>query len=155
MLRMTSYKPYGVAFGAALALLGAAMIWVISLLPDTAAYAAVGPKMFPRLVGGGLILTGLAVIREAMSIVPGGEDAIEYDVLPILAISAGLIFAAFALERLGWILTATVVFFVTAWALGERRRLATIAIGLALSGGTYLLFNYALQLSLPAGILRF
>lgn len=154
MLRMTSYKPYGVAFGAALALLGAAMIWAISFLPDTAAYAAVGPKMFPRLVGAGLILTGLAVIHEAMTSMPGDED-IEYDVLPILVISAGLIFAAFALERLGWILTATVVFFMTAWAFGERRRLATVAIGLALSAGTYLLFNYALQLSLPAGILRF
>lgn len=155
MLRMTSYKPFGVAFGAALALLGGAMIWAISLLPDTAAYAAVGPKMFPRLIGGGLILTGFAVIREAVTAGPGSADAVEYDVLPILTISAGLIFAAFALERLGWILTATVIFFVTAWAFGERRRLATVAIGLALSTGTYLLFNYALQLSLPAGILRF
>lgn len=154
MLRVTSYKPYGVGFGAALSVLGVAMIWGISQLPEAAAYAAVGPKAFPRMVGAGMALTGLAVIREALVAAPAGE-AVEYDVTPILLISASLIFAALALNWLGWIVSATVVFSATAWGFGERRWLASTLVGAALAAAIFVLFNFALKLNLPVGILGF
>lgn len=154
-MRIGSYKPYGVAFGAAIAVLGVAMIWGISQLPDTASYAAVGPKVFPQLVGGGMALTGLAVIREALAPSPPDETGGDYDLGPILLISAALVFAAIALDGLGWVITATIVFGATAWAFGERRLVATALIGLALAAAAYVFFNYVLRLNLPAGIVGF
>ena len=64
-MRMTTSKPYGAMFGTALCLLGLGMIWEISALPDAASYAAVGPRVFPYMVGTGMALTGVAVIVEA------------------------------------------------------------------------------------------
>lgn len=155
-MRIATTKPYAALFGVALVLLGCGMVWSISTLEATAAYAAVGPAVFPSLVGGGMALVGLAVIAEAfVRPLEREEEAVEYDLLPVLLVIAGLVFASYALEVLGWVLTATVVFSATAWAFGNRRLLATALIGLAVASVTYLLFNYALELNLPPGVLGF
>jgi putative tricarboxylic transport membrane protein len=56
------------------------------------------------------------------------------------------------LEPLGWIISAAALFWVVAYALGSRRPLFDIGVGLLFSSIIQLAFGTALGLSLPAGL---
>jgi putative tricarboxylic transport membrane protein len=58
------------------------------------------------------------------------------------------------IEPLGWPLSGALLFFGGALALGSRTPLRDIVVSLALGFGSYYLFNHALGLALPAGVLE-
>ena len=49
------------------------------------------------------------------------------------------------------IVATTLLYLLAALAFAERRLLVTLLIGLALTGLTFVVFNYGLGLSLPTG----
>lgn len=55
------------------------------------------------------------------------------------------------LEPLGWIISAAALFWLVAYALGSRRRIFDIGVGLLFSSIIQLAFGAALGLSLPSG----
>jgi putative tricarboxylic transport membrane protein len=57
------------------------------------------------------------------------------------------------MERLGWIPATTLLFMATARAFGSRRWVVDGALGLAIAVVSFVIFNYGLELNLPAGIL--
>ena len=57
------------------------------------------------------------------------------------------------MERLGWIPATTLLFMATARAFGSRRWIVDGALGLAIAVLSFVIFNYGLELNLPAGIL--
>lgn len=70
----------------------------------------------------------------------------------------GIVFAALAgtallLEPLGWIITAAVLFWVVAYALGSKRHLFDIGVAFLFSSLVQLSFSAGLGLTLPSGIL--
>jgi putative tricarboxylic transport membrane protein len=127
-------------------------------LSGEAAYAGVGPRAFPVIIGGALVVLGLALavaLFRGLRIEPeGGEDVDatrEADLRPLGWIVAGLAVAVFVLERAGFPLTAALVFTLTARAFGSRRLWRDAAIGLVLATLTYLVFARGLGVSLPGG----
>ena len=55
---------------------------------------------------------------------------------------------------LGWAITGAFVFAASAWVLGSRTPVRDIAIGVALSVGTFYGFYVGLNIPIPAGILE-
>jgi putative tricarboxylic transport membrane protein len=123
-----------------------------------AAYAGVGPRAFPVLVGGALALLGviLAVaIRRGLVLTPeSGEDVdatMEADLRPLAWIGAGLVLSIVLLERAGFPLTGALLFTLTARAFGSRRLVRDALIGLLVATATYVVFARGLGVSLPGG----
>lgn len=123
-----------------------------------AAYAGVGPRAFPVLVGGALTLLGLILavaIARGMVLTPeSGEDVdatLEADLRPLAWIVAGLVLSVVLLERAGFPVTGALLFTLTARAFGSRRLVRNVLIGLLVATATYVVFARGLGVSLPGG----
>ncbi|MDR6415725.1 tripartite tricarboxylate transporter TctB family protein [Pseudarthrobacter sulfonivorans] len=66
---------------------------------------------------------------------------------------AGVVAFVALLEPLGWIISATMLFWIVAYALGSRRRFFDIGVGLLFSSIIQLAFGAGLGLSLPSGLI--
>lgn len=113
--------------------------------------AAIGPRLFPFLVACGLLAVGVAVLRQAAFGHIAHERGFELDWKAVGLVSAGLLAQLLLVESLGWIVATTLLFLLAALAFAERRYVATLLIGLVLTGVTFWLFDYGLGLSLPEG----
>jgi putative tricarboxylic transport membrane protein len=120
-------------------------------LEATATAAVVGPRLFPFIVAAGLIGVGVALLKEAVSGHVAHEGGFELDWRAVAFVSGGLLLQIFMLERIGWILATTLMFVAATLAFRERRVVASILIGLALTVATFGVFNYGLGLGLPSG----
>lgn len=114
-------------------------------------HAMVGPRLFPILVALGLVLVGLALLREAVWGAIAHEGGIELDGRAIALVAGGLILQALLIERAGWMLAATVLFVCATAAFGSRRLALDAALGFGLSALAFVSFNYGLGLELPTG----
>lgn len=139
------------ALGAFLIAVGLFVAIDVAGMQVAASTAAVGPKMFPFIVAGGLTLIGLLVLREAAFGHVPHEGGLEIWWPAVLFISAGLVAEMLLMETAGWIIAAAVLFVIVARVFGSRRILVEALIGLAISSGTFVVFNYGLDLSLPPG----
>ena len=124
----------------------------------------VGPNVFPLVIGTGLALCGLAIafgighsFEEEEEIIPfeGGEAPAPrgklYGLRALLPPSL-LLFYVLAADRLGFILTAGLIVFVTSTALGARLKLSlplTVLAPIAI----HLIFSKLLRVPLPIGLL--
>jgi putative tricarboxylic transport membrane protein len=115
--------------------------------------AVVGPALFPFLIATGLVIIGAALLREAFAGHIAHEGGFELDWLAVVIVSSGLIMQMVLMERLGWIPATTLLFMATARAFGSRRWIVDGALGLAIAVLSFVIFNYGLELNLPAGIL--
>ncbi|WP_433020454.1 tripartite tricarboxylate transporter TctB family protein [Kribbella sp. CA-294648] len=121
----------------------------------------VGPKTVPMAVGILLILTAVLL---AIDILRGGRGEQEAGEDVDLGHGSdwktlGLLVAAFVanillIDRLGWPVSGAVLFFGTTFALGSRHLIRNALISIALSVGTWYLFNVGLGIALPVGILK-
>ncbi|HEV2073672.1 MAG TPA: tripartite tricarboxylate transporter TctB family protein [Thermomicrobiales bacterium] len=124
----------------------------------------VSPRAIPNLVGGGLIVVGvwyaIDIIRKP-HVLTAGEDAEDVDidaptdwgVLAIIGI--GLAIFALLIRPAGFILASAILFAIASTAMGSRRIIANVLIGLILASAVFLLFDTWLGVRLPAGILEF
>jgi putative tricarboxylic transport membrane protein len=123
-----------------------------------ASQLGLGPRFFPMLVGGAMVLIGLFYVAD---VVRGGrgdpEESEDVDAdAPADWLSVGLvsgIFLAFSalLNVLGWIIGASLLFFGLAVALGAEHKLRAAVIAVVVGVATYLLFVKGLGVSLPGG----
>jgi len=121
----------------------------------------VGPKTVPVAVGILLIVTAVLL---AVDILRGGRGEQEAGEDVDLSHGSdwktlGLLVAAFVanillIDRLGWPVSGAVLFFGTTFALGSRHLIRNAIISIALSVGTWYLFNLGLGIALPVGILK-
>jgi putative tricarboxylic transport membrane protein len=119
-------------------------------LPQGSAYDVLGSRLLPHIVAAGLALTGLATLIGGF-VRRGPAEAKAHDLAPIVLIVVALVVPIVLIRTLGWIPVAAVVFTLGARAFGSRRLALDLALGLAFGAGTFVLFNYALGLNLPAG----
>lgn len=121
-------------------------------------YARVGPRVFPWIISGALIVLGLWLARDAIVGQWVAEDsapsAPEFDWQAFLLIGFGLIVHMILIDRLGFIIASTVLFVCVTTAFGNRHWLRSLAIGVVLSTVVYIGFDYGLDLGLPAGVLE-
>ncbi|MBT2231094.1 tripartite tricarboxylate transporter TctB family protein [Nonomuraea sp. NEAU-A123] len=149
--------------GLALIVLALGVFVVIGTLDVSAAASqlGIGPRFFPMLVGGSMIVVGLFYVADVLR---GGrgdpEESEDVDVdAPADWRSVGLvsgIFLAFTavLNLLGWIIAASLLFFGLSLVLGAEHKLRAAGVGVVLGIATYLLFVKGLGVSLPGGLLQ-
>jgi putative tricarboxylic transport membrane protein len=151
-------------FGVALLLLalGAwAIVDALRMSSDLASRGPIGATTVPIVIGALLIM--MAVLLT-IDLVRGGRGEQEAGEDVDLSHGSdwktiGLLVAAFAanallIERLGWPVSGAVLFFGTTFALGSRRLVLNALVSIVLSVGTWYLFNLALGIPLPVGILK-
>jgi putative tricarboxylic transport membrane protein len=150
-------------FGVALLLLvfGAVVLWnALRITADAGQRGVVGPAAAPGLIGGLLVvcavLLGSEVLRGRHGNVDVGEDidlSHRSDWRTVLLLSAAFLANAALIEWAGWVISGTVLFWGSAYALGSRAYLRDLVIAVVLAGSTFYLFVVELGIDLPAGIL--
>jgi putative tricarboxylic transport membrane protein len=160
---MTAVKQGRSELGVALLLLalGAWALIDASQLVDPDTRSPVSSKTVPVAVG---ILLVVTAILLAIDILRGGRGEQEAGEDVDLSHGSdwktlGLLVAAFVanillIDRLGWPVSGAVLFFGTTFALGSRHLIRNAIISIALSVGTWYLFNLGLGIALPVGILK-
>ena len=136
--------------------------WLLPPVPGQ----PVGPNVFPLVIGIGLAICGLMIAsgighsfeeeEELVPFEPGQEVAAaprgRFYGLRALFPPALLIFYVAAAERLGFILTAGLIVFITSTALGARLKLS-IPLAILAPIGVHLIFYKLLRVPLPAGLI--
>jgi putative tricarboxylic transport membrane protein len=152
------------AIALAIAALGAVVVWEARDIRVPPIHSRVGPRVFPYLVGSGLIVVGLWLAIEAATgraAAPTSDDAEDVDVtLPpdwraLGLIGVGLVLYWYLIERAGFVVASALLFYLAALGMGSRRFLRDGTIAAALSLVLYVVFTEGLNLRLPAGWLDF
>jgi putative tricarboxylic transport membrane protein len=104
------------------------------------------------------VLAGLALfgVAAALSVRRERTRSAELGALtwrPLALIGAGAALHVLLAESLGFIVAATLLFWLTARAFDARRPVRDAVAALGVAAGSYALFVYALELPLPAGVL--
>lgn len=143
-----------------LGLVGAYVVYDATTLDPGFADQPVEPSTFPYVVGGVLILLAvLFAVATARGDVAEAEDGEDVEIadgsdwrtvgLLGLLLLANLILIDF----LGWAITGALLFAGAARILGSHSLIRDLAIGTALSLGTWYGFYVGLNIPIPAGIL--
>ncbi|MEV2265755.1 tripartite tricarboxylate transporter TctB family protein [Nonomuraea africana] len=149
--------------GLSLVVLVLGVLVIVGTLDVAAATSALGlgPRFFPMLVGGSLVLIGvfytLDVLRGGRGDPEESED-IDADA-PADWRSVGLvsgIFLAFTalLSTLGWIIAASLLFFGLSVVLGAGSKPRAAVIAVVLGVLSYVAFVKGLGVTLPGGLLQ-
>ncbi|MDT5148652.1 MAG: putative tricarboxylic transport rane protein [Mycobacterium sp.] len=120
----------------------------------------VGPKLFPMVVGVGLVVLAL-ILAVAIPMGSKGEADAGEDIDPDLPSdwrTVGLLVAIFVttillVNPLGWTITSGLMFAGSATVLGSKHYVRNIVIGAALGIASFYAFYSGLGIPLPAGIL--
>jgi putative tricarboxylic transport membrane protein len=147
------------AVAAGVVAIGAFVLGGSFYLPTGGGYAQVGPGVVPRFVGIGLLLIGIFLVREAFT---GGfrgvdeeaEAKLPMDWVAFGWVSAGIIVYGLLVEWAGFIVASTVLYVLVARGFNSRRWLLNAVVGAVLAIFIFVMFNYGLGLSLPAGFLK-
>jgi len=139
-----------------LAALGVYVLIDTQSIHEAQNYSHIGPRLFPHVVGIGLILLGFVLATQALS---KGWDNVPLDRdagnAPDYA-AAGLITVAVLLHmaligRAGFIICGILLFTLVARAFGSRRPVVDVGIAAVLLSVVYYIFSHALGLTLPNG----
>lgn len=150
---------YGMA--AFLAVAGGYVVWNGTQLGGGMSADFLPPSTFAYVVGGVLLVLAvvLAVATARGDVAPAeeGEDVDlthGTDTRTLLLLVVVLAVNVFLIETLGWAITGAILFTGASWVLGSRHWVRDIALGVALSVGTFYAFYVGLGVPLPAGILN-
>jgi putative tricarboxylic transport membrane protein len=129
---------------------------------ESTSASGVGAGFMPKVVGVLLIALSLALIVQVARGRLGEADESEGDVdvrhtqwVPLAVCVAAVLIFIVGVEPLGYIIVSSIVFWLTAWAVGARHIVRTAIIAVVLSIVVYLSFTRLLDISLPAGVLGF
>ncbi|MEO7753764.1 MAG: tripartite tricarboxylate transporter TctB family protein [Terracoccus sp.] len=147
---------------AGLALAGALLLFDASRIGHAASSNdPVGPRPVPVILGVLLLLTAalyaVDVARGGVGAAEEGEDVdlstgSDWRTLGLLA--AAFVLNAVLIEPLGWVISGTILFWGSAYALGNRHHVRGLLFGLALALITFYAFAVGLGVNLPAGVLQ-
>jgi putative tricarboxylic transport membrane protein len=120
----------------------------------------VGPRVFPYLVGAGLLVTSVllavAALRGDRPEAEGGEDvdlAMRADWVTVAKL-VGIVGVTIAtVGFLGWAISGAILFIGATWALGSRTPVRDVIVGCVLSVVSWYAFYVGLGIPLSAGIL--
>jgi putative tricarboxylic transport membrane protein len=121
----------------------------------------VGPKALPIIVGALLlvcaVLLAVNVLRGGRGEAEAGEDVDlthPSDWKTVLPLAGAFIANILLIDWAGWVISGTVLFWGSVWALGSRHYVRDGLISLALALLTFYGFYLGLGIALPAGLLE-
>jgi putative tricarboxylic transport membrane protein len=121
----------------------------------------VGPKTLPMIVGALLlvcaVMLAVNVLRGGRGEAEAGEDVDlthPADWKTVLPLAGAFIANILLIDWAGWVISGTVLFWGSVWALGSRHYVRDGLISLALSLLTFYGFYLGLGIALPAGLLE-
>jgi putative tricarboxylic transport membrane protein len=148
------------AFAGSLLILGLVVLYDTSKMLVPPGSGTVGPQIFPYVVSGFVIFISLGlffqIFRGNLGIPEGTEfgEVVEKTDFKSLAMVAGsMLTYPLLIERAGFIIATTVVFFGVAFAYGAKNLLKNLLISIIFSLIVYFSFSKGLNVGLPAGIL--
>jgi putative tricarboxylic transport membrane protein len=123
---------------------------------DIGPLARGGGRLFPALIGAGLVLitAALAVDARRRRVEKLPHNPSTASLSGVAWIALGAILTLSLLERVGFVAASTLLFALTARGFGSTRWIRNVAIGLAFALAVYLIFTRGLSLSLPSGLLQ-
>lgn len=159
----------GIVIGAVLLALGAGISIVTFGVTALPGQDSLGPRLFPVLIGGGLVILGVAnawsgwrqmrqgAPHEGAIIPVSDEEAVTEpgDWPTVLWVIASLVIGALGYKSVGFIPSAWVVFVLTARGFAGRWSLRDALVGLVVVLIAFFGFTKGLGLPLPAGVLAF
>ncbi|MDQ0867175.1 tripartite tricarboxylate transporter TctB family protein [Arthrobacter globiformis] len=121
----------------------------------------VGPKTLPIVVGALLVVCAVMlavnVLRGGRGEAEAGEDVDlthPSDWKTVLPLAGAFIANILLIDWAGWVISGTVLFWGSVWALGSRHYVRDGLISLALALLTFYGFYLGLGIALPAGLLE-
>jgi putative tricarboxylic transport membrane protein len=145
---------------AAVAIVGAAAYLLLDWnLPSARIGDPLGPRAFPALIGGGLVLSGLLLLLETWTKRQRAADEAtaprsaeqKHVALLLLAMAGWTALYYVSFDRLGYLI-ATPLFILGLLCYFNRRRHAmNLAVAAGFTIVVYLLFSTLLGVPLPAG----
>lgn len=150
----TSRRPDGAALiiAAALAALGALLIWEGARIPEKGGYAGVGSGDLPQFIGWGLLALALGHVFSGLR--RGASARTEQHIVPVLWIVAGLALQLLLLKPMGFSIASGLLFACTAAGFGKTRLYFTLPVGIGAAFVVYGVFDQLLRLKLPGGVLE-
>lgn len=137
--------------GLGLLVLAVAYGWVAQQWPEPFGGAeTVGPETFPTILSVVLVAGSLYLMikPDPDAQWPLGKSALELVISVVV-----LVVYAMVLEPLGFIIATTLAVGTLSWRMGAAPKRAFLT-GVASAIVVFVLFNYGLSLSLPAGLLE-
>ena len=125
-------------------------------------FASVGPRVFPTIVGWGLVAIGIWYAIDILRGDTAAPSADSEDADPTLPADWGVLgglavaLTAYALlmKPAGFVIASSVLFVLAALSMGSRQFVRDLVIGIVVSFGTYLAFSEWLGIRLPQGLLE-
>ncbi len=127
--------------------LGVALVWGATLIEVGFIVDPLGPKSFPTIIGGVLIVSSLFVLLMPD---PEPEWPRLTRMLEVVGAIAVMVGYALALEPVGFVLSTAVAAALLSWRLGSTLLMAATT-GIGIAAGIYVLFHLVLGLSLAKG----
>ena len=122
---------------------------------------AVGPQVFPYLVGGFVIAIAIGlfiqILRGNLGVPEGtefGEVIDKTDYKSLAMVAGSMLTYPILIERAGFIIATSVAFFGVSFANGAKNFRKNLAISIIFSFIVYFAFSKGLNVNLPAGVLK-
>jgi putative tricarboxylic transport membrane protein len=148
------------AFAGSLLILGVIVVFDTANMLVPPASGTVGPQVFPYLVSGFLILVSIGIIVQVLRGNLGQPDGTEFgdtiektDFKTLLVVAGSMATYPLLIERAGFIVATTVVFFGVSFAFGAKNLVKNLIISVIFSAIVYFGFTRGLNVNLPSGIL--
>ncbi|MFF0345232.1 tripartite tricarboxylate transporter TctB family protein [Kribbella sp. NPDC004875] len=121
----------------------------------------IGPKPVPIVLG---VLLLVVAVLYAVDVARGGTGAAEegedvdvtsaVDWRTVLLLIGAFVVNLVLIEPLGWVISGTLLFWGSAFALGSRHHFRNLVVAVALALITFYGFAIGLGVGLPAGVLQ-
>jgi putative tricarboxylic transport membrane protein len=153
MSQFAQFQPLQCAIAIAVLAIAALCGAGIPNFPAETGYAGVGPRFYPGVITTLLVVIGLLLLWQATT---GGfrdrddDGAAERDWPGAAWVAAGLLLHAALITKIGFVLSATLLFVAVARGFGSRKPLRDAIAGVAITWPVFLLFTRVLNVSLPA-----
>ena len=148
------------AFAGSLLILGIIVVFDTANMLVPPASGTVGPQIFPYLVSGFLILVSIGIIIQVLRGNLGQPEGTEFgetiektDFKTLLLVAGSMATYPLLIERAGFIVATTVVFFGVSFAFGAKNVIKNLIISVIFSAIVYFSFTRGLNVNLPSGIM--
>lgn len=162
MLKLKKEAVGELVFASSLLLLGVIVLWDTKNMEVPPGSGSVGPQVFPTIVGVFVIVIAAIYLIEILRGNLGQPEGTEFgevlnktDWKTLGMVAASILTYPFLIERAGFVIASTLVFFGVGFAYGARKLIKNLAIALIFSLVVYLVFTKLLNVGLPAGLFKY